>query len=97
MAFARGEQAPLPRFDEDPYAANAGHDAIPLDELVAEFEHVRAAAIAMLRHLPAAAWLRVGTASGHPISVRALAFIMAGHVQHHLNILRDRYDVGQTG
>jgi len=97
LAFARGEQAPLPRFDEDAYAANAGHDGIPLEELVAEFGHVRAATVAMLRHLPAAAWSRVGAASGNAISVRALAFIMAGHVQHHLGILRDRYGVGHAG
>jgi len=48
----------------------------------------------MLRRLDAVAWHRVGTASGKPISVRALAFIMAGHVRHHVGMLRERYGIG---
>jgi hypothetical protein len=93
LAFARGEKAPLPSFDENEYARSAGHDRVPLAALLEELGSVRAATLHLLRHFPAEAWQRTGVASGKPISVRALAFIMAGHVAHHLAILRDRYGV----
>jgi hypothetical protein len=91
--ISRGEQAPLPRFDENAYVANAGFDRARLDDLVDEFLHLRAANLASLKRLNRAAWERVGTASERAISVRALAYIMAGHVRHHLAILRDRYGI----
>jgi hypothetical protein len=97
LAFARGETAPLPAFAENEYALQSGHDAIPLSELVQEFESVRNSTLLLLRHFPQEAWLRVGVASGKPVSVRALAFIMAGHVAHHLAILRERYGVPAGG
>ena len=56
-----------------------------------EFRAVREATIALFRNLPPAAWSRSGIASDNPFSVRALAFIAAGHVAHHLKILRERY------
>ncbi len=93
LAFARCERAPLPPFDENEFARTSGHDAIPLSELVDELAAVRAATMHLLRHLPAEAWTRVGVASGSPLSVRALAFIMAGHVAHHMAILAERYGV----
>jgi len=91
LAIARGEQAPLPAFDENSYARLAGHDAVALARLLAEFETVRKASLHLLRNLPPEAWVRGGTASGKPITVRALAFVMAGHVAHHMAILRERY------
>jgi len=93
LAFARGERAPLPAFDENEYARVSGHDNVPLAELVEEFGAVRSATLHLLRHLVPKAWMGVGTASGKPVSVRALAFIMAGHVAHHVAILRERYGV----
>jgi hypothetical protein len=93
MCFARGESAPLPSFDENEYTRHSGHDGVPLGELLEEFGFVRSATLAQLRHLPAGVWQRVGVASGKPVSVRALAFIMAGHVAHHLAILHERYGV----
>jgi hypothetical protein len=69
-------------------------DAVPAAELAAEFRAVREANLAFLRRLGDAAWARVGTASGQPVSVRALAWIMAGHPRHHLAVLRERYAVG---
>jgi hypothetical protein len=92
--ISRGEQAPLPRFDENAYVENARFDDAPLDELVDEFLHLRAANVASLQRLDDAGGRRIGTASERPISVRALAYIMAGHVRHHLGILRDRYGIG---
>ena len=96
LAFARGERSPLPSFDENEYARCSGHDATPLRELTEEFAAVRAATMHLLRHLPPDAWTRTGVASGQPVSVRALAFIMAGHVAHHLAILHDRYRPAQA-
>lgn len=93
LAFARGEKAALPPFDENEFARLAGHDAVPLAELLEEFAAVRTATLHLLRHLPPAAWRGRGVASGKEISVRALAFIMAGHVTHHLGILREKYGV----
>jgi hypothetical protein len=62
-----------------------------LEDLLSEFRLARLSNIAMLRTLDEAAWLRMGTANGNPISVRALAYIMVGHTRHHMNVLRERY------
>ncbi len=96
FCFSRGEQAALPSFDENQYVAVAGADSVPLAELAAEFAAVRASNLAFLRRLSAEEAARVGTASGKPISVRALAYIMAGHPRHHVAVLRERYGVGQA-
>lgn len=93
LTFARGDKAPLPSFEENDYAAIAGHDRYALPDLVAEFEALRLSNISMLAHLDPAAIARIGTANGSPVSVRALAFIMAGHVRHHLGVLAAKYGV----
>jgi hypothetical protein len=93
FCFSRGEQAPLPSFDENEYAAGSRSDAVPLRELVEELALVRRANLAFLRRLDDCEWVQVGTASGKPVSVRALAWVMAGHPRHHLQILRERYGV----
>jgi hypothetical protein len=93
FSFSRGEQAALPGFDEKQYVAAARADAIPLGELAGELSAVRDTNLAFLRRLGDDDWMRVGTASGHPVSVRALAWIMAGHPRHHLAVLRERYGV----
>lgn len=88
---ARGETASLPGFDENAYVRNASFDVCPLPELLDELQHVRAGHLAFFRHLDPKAWARVGTANSHPISVRALAYVMVGHPRHHLAVLRERY------
>jgi hypothetical protein len=88
---ARGEQGPLPGFDENDYAAHSPADRIPLGELLQELLLVREGHLAFFRHLDAPAWTRTGMANGHPTSVRALAYIMVGHVRHHLAVLEERY------
>jgi uncharacterized damage-inducible protein DinB len=93
MCVARGETASLPGFEENDYAANAGHDRYALGDLLAEFESVRRSNVSMLAHLDAAALQRVGTANGGPISVRALAYLMVGHARHHLGVLASKYGV----
>ncbi len=91
LCFARGEAAPLPPFEEDAYVANAGFERRTLASLVDELRAVRAATIALFDGLPSEAWTRQGTASGHPITVRALAWVIAGHELHHRAILEERY------
>lgn len=89
--FARGFETPLPSFDQNIAIAAAGADARPLSSHADEFQSVRAATLSFFRTLPGDAWTRRGTASGNPFTVRALAYIAAGHVAHHLKILRERY------
>jgi len=93
FCISRGEQAGLPSFDEDQYVSAGGADGVPLVALADEFAAVRDANLAFLRRLGDDAWTRTGTASGKPVSVRALAWIMAGHPRHHLAVLRERYGV----
>lgn len=96
LAAARGERNPLPSFDENLYAASAGHDDCPLNELVDELAALRRSHVLMFRHLPGAAWDQLGLVGGHPNAARAWAFVMAGHLRHHANVLRERYGVALT-
>ena len=89
--FARGFDSPLPSFDEKVAASAAGAQDQSWSSHLDEFRAVRAATVAFFRGLPADAWLRRGIASGNPFTVRALAFVTAGHVIHHMTILRERY------
>jgi hypothetical protein len=94
LRIARGDQTPLPGFDENTYVPPAKFDGRPLADLIGEFRTVRAATLALLRTFDAEAWLRRGIASGKPISVRALGFVIPGHERHHVEVLRTRYGVG---
>jgi hypothetical protein len=89
--FARGFDSPLPSFDQHVAAAASGADERSWASHVEEFAALRPATLAFFRGLPEAAWSRRGVASDNPFTVRALAFIAAGHVTHHLRILRERY------
>jgi hypothetical protein len=91
FCISRGEEANLPGFDEQQYVAHSSFDGCRLADLVEEFGQMRESNLIVLRRLDAAAWLRSGSANGSPVSVRALAFIMAGHVRHHLQVLSTRY------
>jgi hypothetical protein len=93
FCISRGEQAALPSFDENAYVAESRYDEIPLPELGRELLAVRDANLVALRRLDAGAWTRMGSASGKPVSVRALGFVMVGHVRHHAAILRERYGI----
>jgi hypothetical protein len=88
--FSRNDPTPLPTFDENEYVAAAGFDWFPLADLVSEFETARRSSLWLFRHLPAGAWDRVGVASDNPVTVRALAYCLVGHVRHHGAILRKR-------
>jgi hypothetical protein len=89
--FARGFDSPLPSFDQNVAISTAGANERTWSSLVEEFQAVRLATVAFFRALPAEAWSRRGVASGYEFTVRALAYIGAGHVTHHAKILRERY------
>lgn len=91
LRIARGDATPRAGFDENAFTAAAGSDARTLADLVDELRVVRDASVRLFASLPAEAWPRMGTASERPVSVRALAFITAGHAMHHLHVLRERY------
>jgi DinB superfamily len=89
--FARGFDHPLPSFDQDVAVTFAGANDRSWDSHIDEFAAIRAASAAFFRSLPADAWTRRGIASDKPFTVRALAYITAGHVAHHVRILNERY------
>jgi hypothetical protein len=91
MRIARGDTTPLPGFEQDDYVRNANLDRVSLAALIAEFDAVRRATTLLFQNLSPDACSRLGTANTHPVTVRALAWIIAGHELHHRAILKDRY------
>jgi len=91
MRIGRGDQTALPGFEQDDYVKNGGFGDRKLADLAEEFAAIRAASIALFRSLNDTAWMRRGTASDKEVSVRALAFMTAGHELHHQRILEERY------
>lgn len=91
LRIGRGDRTPLAGFDENKYAEAAGADARTVRSLVDELILSRRAHVAMFRGLEPDAWPRRGIANENEISVRALAFIIAGHAHHHVGLLRERY------
>jgi len=89
--FARGFDTPLPSFDQNVGVRAARADDIAWARHVDEFRVTRAATIAFFRNLPDEAWMRSGIASDNRFTVRALAYVAAGHVAHHRRILEERY------
>jgi hypothetical protein len=89
--FARGFTDALPSFEQDIAVEMAHANNTSWAELVEEFKNVRLATISFFKSLPHEAWDRTGVASDNPVSVRALAYIIAGHVTHHMNVLREKY------
>lgn len=91
LRFGRGDATPLASFEQDGYISTGNFDKRTLENLANEYEHVRRATISLLENMDADAWARRGTASDNEVSVRALAFIIAGHERHHMEILRTKY------
>lgn len=94
MCISRGETASLPGFDENTYVEAAASDRRSLNTLVEELAALRRANLLLFRHLPPGTSGNRGNANGSTISVRALAWIIAGHFRHHTTVLADRYGVG---
>ena len=91
LRIARGDKTPIEGFEQDDYVTNGGFGERTLADVADEYALIRAATLALFRSLSKEAWLRRGTANKKEISVRALAFIAAGHELHHRQILEERY------
>ena len=91
LRISRGDATPLAGFDENSYVEAGGFDRRPLAELLDDFQAARAANLSLLASFPSSAWGNRGIANGREITLGAIVHIIAGHVQHHLSILRDRY------
>jgi len=94
LRIARGDATPLPGFEENDYVRAAHSDERTIGSLAQELAAVRESTVLLFHSLPADAWVRRGISNGNEISVRALAYIAAGHARHHLRILRERYAIG---
>lgn len=91
LRFARNDATPLPGFDESGFVTNAGFGSRSLADLAEEFEHTRKSNVYMFKSLDGDSWLRRGAANDNEITVRAIAYSIAGHELHHVGILRSRY------
>jgi hypothetical protein len=91
LRIARGDTTPLPGFDEELFARHATFNGQSIEELLHGFEIVRESTLVLARQLNDDAWVRRGTVSGGPASARAFAYILAGHAEHHAQILEERY------
>lgn len=91
LRIARGDATPMVGFDQDTYVASAHFDRRPLADLLDELDAVRGASVTLFRGVTEEESRRVGSANSVPVTVRALAFICAGHAMHHARILRERY------
>jgi hypothetical protein len=97
LRIGRGDVTPLASFDENAYVAAARFDRIPLGDLIDDFDTARQQTLSLLRAFGADEWERTGTAGGKTVSTRAIFYITAGHVRHHLRILSSRYALPVQG
>lgn len=93
LCISRGDQNSLPGFDENAYMRHANFDSWKIGDLAEMYALNRRANIVFFKNLTEEAWDRRGTANNSPVTVRALAFIIAGHERHHMKVLRERYRV----
>lgn len=96
LCISREETAALPGFDENTYVAAGNFDRRSLDDLLEDLRSVRTATLALFDSVEPHAWTRRGTANGTEVSLRAVAYIIAGHMQHHLRTLRERYGLAMA-
>ncbi|HEV8434443.1 MAG TPA: DinB family protein [Thermoanaerobaculia bacterium] len=93
LCIARGDTKPLESFDENVYVAGANFEERSLASFIEEYRLIRASTVALLRSLTKEAWLRRATVTDYTASVRGLAWHIAGHELHHIEILQTRYGV----
>jgi len=91
LRISRGDETPIEGFEQDQYIENSNANTRTFADLLEEFELVRRSNMLMLRNMSEADAARMGTASDKSVSARAIVYIMAGHVTHHANILKERY------
>lgn len=97
LTFARGDHGPLPGFDEDAWVPEQQAERQKFKRVLDDFKAVRAATVTLLKTLPRQAWTRRGVSNNNSISVRALAWAIAGHEEHHRRVLVERYLGGGSG
>jgi len=95
LRISRGDETPIEGFEQDGYIENSNANNRSFAELLDEFDLQRRSNMLLINNLSDDATKRSGTASGFPVSVRALVYISAGHVRHHVGILKERYSIGQ--
>ena len=91
LRISRGDLTPMPGFDERSYVPAGQFHLRSVSELVSDFKLQRASTLALANGIPSAAWLHIGTANGFRTSARALVYIILGHTEHHLGLLKERY------
>jgi hypothetical protein len=91
LRISRGDQTPIEGFEQDDYVRNGPFARTPLADLIEDYIAVRRATVSLFRDLDEAAWTRRGVAANNEVTVRALAFIIAGHELHHRRILEEKY------
>jgi hypothetical protein len=91
LCISRNDQTPLPGFEQDDYVRESGFNEYPIADLVNEFEFLRRANILAIKNMSTESTLRLGTASGNPVSSRALIYILVGHVEHHMASPHEKY------
>lgn len=93
LHIGRGDPAPLSGFDENLFARNARFDQMSIAALSEDLLAVRAATVSLVNQFDESDFRRTGVVSGHPCSILGLAFMVAGHFRHHLEILREKYSI----
>jgi DinB family protein len=93
LRIGRGDETPLPGFDETIYVPEAAFERRSLHDVIDEWTIVRNATIALVKGMPPGAWTRRGVANEQRVSARGLLYVIAGHVEHHLKVLRERYGI----
>jgi uncharacterized damage-inducible protein DinB len=91
LSFARNDKTELPGFEQDDYVSLSGAGERSLENIFEEYESVRRSTIALFNGLPEDCFLRMGTANSNKATVRAMAYHIAGHELHHLNIIKEKY------
>ena len=91
LCISRGEKNSLPGFEQNDYVANANFDKLKLADIVEEFAALRKSNLKMFGNFSEEMWTRRGAANKNEVTVRAIAYILAGHAMHHLNVIRERY------
>ncbi|KQX46512.1 MULTISPECIES: DinB family protein [unclassified Paenibacillus] len=92
LRIARGDTTNLPGFDQDLFVTHTSFDELSMEDLLNDFQAVRHATFTLLKTITEAAWSRKGIANNNEISARALAYVIAGHAQHHLSVVQQKYN-----
>ena len=93
LRISRGDETPIEGFEQDGYIENSNANNRCFADLLDEFELQRRSNLLLIRNLSDEGTRKIGTASGLPISVRGLVYIMAGHIRHHQAIFKDKYSI----